>query len=528
MAGLVAKASVETHDDFPSSAPSLLSPIDWLMPRTYIRQMMCFPASTSTSTPAANKSLSSESYVARTLRDGLAATAAQVPYLRSRLVSMTHPHGAMGLSAPYQSVESLFDVGDVSREYNYAALRGQGFPPDVLGRGGFAPETAVATASTPGGHGQDEEPVFRARLSLVEGGFVIGIAVHHSTTDITGLAALLKIWAAHCRRLRNSGGNGGANVTPIGLEDGYVTPAMLDRAAVRVLGLGAAASEISKTIPPVLFFQDGEPVLKPATATPQSVFATAIFRFSPNSLRDLKALATDRLPSAAADVTWISTGDVLTALLWSAVVAAEGPPPPSTPSDDSTTSSTISIPVNFRARCEPPLSPDYFGAAFGRAAVSAAVHELVSMAALSNHPADSHHQNRQAKVGVSTATLLAKTAAAIRRAIVDQVDARSIRAAVTYTASRPDIAAMKRRPAEGISMVSWADQGVCALDWGDPGIGRCEVVRLGKMPGRRYPIVLPRLRDGGLEVIVSLETAAMERFSEVFLVRQFSALQCLV
>ncbi|KAK8051667.1 hypothetical protein PG993_003052 [Apiospora rasikravindrae] len=501
-------AEAPTHGDLPLSSSSPLSPLDWLMPRTYIRQMLCFSASPSTSSsPAASRNIPGESEVAQTLRDGLAATAAEVPCLLSRVVGLTYPHGAVGLSRPYQSIEDMFDVRDVSQDYSFTELKEKGFPPDVLGRGGFTPETSQS----------DEEPVFRARLSLVEGGFVLGIAVHHSTTDITGFGVLLKTWAADCRRLRDRS----ENWSDLHLIDA----AMLDRAAVRDLGSGVAGSDIPSTIPTVLFFRDGEPVPKPAAVAPPSGFATAVFYFSPASLGLLKALATDRLLSVAADVPWVSTSDVLTALLWSAVVAAEAPPLPLLDGDDKTTSiSTISIPVNFRGRCDPPLSPEYLGAAFARAAASAPVRELVSMAALSS-AADGDGPQRH-RADTTADTLLAKAAATIRRAIRDQVDGQSIRAAVAYTAAQPDITRVKRRPADGISMVSWADQGLCALDWG-PHVGRCETVRLGKMPGRRYPIVLPRLADGGLEVILSLEAAAMERFRGGALVRRFGELRCL-
>ncbi|KAK8080236.1 hypothetical protein PG997_008054 [Apiospora hydei] len=424
-------AEAPSHDDLLSSP---LSPLDWLMPRAYIRQMLCFPASPSApASPTANQNVLAESDIARTLQDGLVGTTVQVPYLLSRVVSLTHPHGAVGLSVPYQTAEDLFDVRDVSRDYNYTALKCAGFPPDVLGRGGFAPETSSS----------DEEPVFRARLSLVEGGFVLGVAIHHSTTDITGFGALLKIWASNCRRLHNRPGNG--NELPL------LDAAMLDRAAVRDLGSGVPGSDIPSMIPPVLFFQDGEPIPKPAAVRPPSEFMTAIFYFSRTSLEQLKVLAANRLPSVVADVSWVSTSDVLTALLWSAVVAAETPPPSPTSQNDATSSSTISIPVNFRSRCEPPLSPDYLGAAFGRAAASAPIHELMSMLASTND-----HQ-QQEETGAEM--LLVKTAATIHRSIRDQVSVQSIRAAMAYTAAQPDITWVKRRPADGISMVSWADQG---------------------------------------------------------------------
>lgn len=84
-------------------------------------------------------------------------------------------------------------------------------------------------------------------------------------------------------------------------------------------------------------------------------------------------------------------------------------------------------------------------------------------------------------------------------------------------AGSADVAALRRRPARALSMVSWADEGVGARVWDAAGT-QCEAVRVPGPPGgRNYVIILPRRRsdDGGgaLEVLVCLERAAMARFA---------------
>jgi hypothetical protein len=57
---------------------------------------------------------------------------------------------------------------------------------------------------------------------------------------------------------------------------------------------------------------------------------------------------------------------------------------------------------------------------------------------------------------------------------------------------------------------SWADLGVYRLQWGGA-IGSLDAVR---MPGEGADgsvMIMPRLKDGGLDVIVGLSTAAMEK-----------------
>ena len=83
---------------------------------------------------------------------------------------------------------------------------------------------------------------------------------------------------------------------------------------------------------------------------------------------------------------------------------------------------------------------------------------------------------------------------------------------------------------DGISVVSWADQGVREQDWGKA-IGRCEAVRPPRPARKRDPIVLPRAPDshelgGGFEVFVSLEEAPFKRFKRPCPIPQLAELRC--
>lgn len=483
-----------------------LSPLDSVMPRTYIRQTLCFPC----------PPIQPES-VAYWLREALEITACQVPYLQSCVAHLKHPyrHGAKALSSPNQTPEDLFNVQDCSHNWSYEELKSMWFPPSSLRE--FQPEIPRPCA-------EDREVVFRARLTLLSGGFMLGIAVHHSTTDITGLGALLRLWAANCRDLQASDHEPAAHaieeqadrLVKIGLPSGMVN--MLDRDLVKTLGSGVASSEIPSTVPQVVPFPYDDQIQGPpgtVTASPSPTFISAIWYFSAHSLLRLKAAVTARLRDVANDIPWVSTGDILTALLWSAVVAAE--PPPSSMVDDKVLwPSTIYIPVNFRGRCEPPLSRNYLGAAFGRAIVTIPAHELLSLAG---------GATGLRQYELKDTMILTRTAAAIRRAIAGQVTAQSIRTAMAYLASNPILDPTGRRRSDGISMVSWADEGICGLSWG-PFVGRCEAVRPAGMTGRRYPIVLPRLADGGLEVFLSLEATAMERFGNSSLLKELGEVRC--
>jgi hypothetical protein len=270
----------------------------------------------------------------------------------------------------------------------------------------------------------------------------------------------------------------------------------------------------------VIHVQDAMGIPKTSSVAPlPAELQTCIFSFSQKALQGLKQTANKQVSSLDSGVSWVSTNDILTALLWSAVVWAEQEAAKSETGSDGIRICTVGIPVNFRSRFDPPLLKDYLGVAIGMTSASVPRRDLVSISAGVDGTGDS------AVLDGESATTLARIAAAIRTSI-GRIDEKGMRSVVARTASQLDISCIKLGPHHGgISIVSWADEGAYGLDWGTV-LGRCEAVRLPRLAGRRYPIILPRLPCGGLDVIVCLNRHSMDRFSQSRLVRMFGSLKC--
>ncbi|KAI1776645.1 hypothetical protein F4818DRAFT_411308 [Hypoxylon cercidicola] len=458
-----------------------LSPLDRLMPRGYVRQLFCFP--------------SAHPDVSRVLKAGLAGVVADVPYLLSGINTQR-----ISLTEPYQTLEDIYSEEDLSDVVDYVVLKQGNFPPSVFTAPGFIPADTQPPLPTPA-------PVFRAKLSLVAGGFVLCVAVHHCTTDITGFGALLKIWASHCR----TGASAAAGFDP----------AWLDRRALleRPNGANRAAPTSIPELLHVMRLADFARV--GATSAQSSDPITSIFFFPQNNLQALRDAVNAHITSQGVS-GWVSTGDILTALLWSASLAAELDPVSGSLEGDN----TIGLPVQFRSHFRPPLPPDYLGAAFVMTSATNPRSDLVSFATNANP------SRGEAPLDPTSISRLAKIAFTIRSSL-RRVNEDSVRDVLTYLDATPEnhppITLGPRH--DGISIVSWADQNTYELDWGEV-VGRCDAVRLPKLMSKRYPIVLPRVpagingSEGGLEVIVSFDRQVMERFQQSWPIRRCAVLRC--
>ncbi|KAI1460352.1 transferase family-domain-containing protein [Annulohypoxylon moriforme] len=440
-----------------------LSPLDKLMPRGYVRQMLCFP--------------STHTEIAHTLKAGLAGVVADIPYLLAGIItSEDRKHVSLGES--YQSLEDLYSEEDFSDTIDYAAIKHQHFPPSAFTIPGIIPPDTQPPFPNPA-------PVFRARLSLVKGGFILCIAVHHCTTDITGFGALLKVWASHCR----VGTSTAAGFNPTWLD----RSSLLERS-------NASHRPVPPSVPRLLHVKGPDELARLASSvSPPSDLTTGIFFFPQKVLRALKHAVNNYMISRDAE-GWVSSGDILTALLWSAIVAAE-----SNSTNNHKDSNTIGFPVNFHSQLNPPLPPDYLGAAFIMTTATASRGDLISLSsftgALNNgEPLDSALISKLADI------------AYIIRASLHSIDEESVRDVLVYLDTAPkDHPLITLGPRhDGVSIVSWADQSIYGLDWGDI-VVTCDAVRLPKLAYKRYPIVLPRIPannagdEEGLEVIVSFD-----------------------
>ncbi|KAI1137768.1 transferase family-domain-containing protein [Hypoxylon sp. FL0543] len=460
-----------------------LSSLEKLLPRAYIRQMFCFS--------------SAHSDVSLALKAGLAGVITEVPYLLSGIVTTEDKH--ISLNEPYQTLEDLFSEVDLSDTLDYAVMKEQQFPPSAFSVPGIIPPDSVPPLPNPA-------PVLRARLTLVKRGFILCVAVHHSTTDITGFGALLKIWASHCRTHSS---------TAIGFNSAWLNREVLCERP------GASARPAPTSIPELLHVQGPENLKRAADVTSRhGDFVTAIFLFPQKALRALKQEVNHHLASQNV-ASWVSSGDILTALLWSAILAAESDPEASAKGN-----STIGFPVNFRSRVNPPLPSNYLGAAFVMTAATVSKEDLMSLVTGASSPSGDVLQNS------ASVSRLAKIASTIRTSL-RRVDEGSVRDVLTYldamSDNHPPIVLGPRH--DGISIVSWADQSGYELDWGSV-IGKCDAVRMPKLTYKRYPIVLPRIPStvngdgGGLEVIVSFDKQVLEKFEQSWPIRRFATLQC--
>ncbi|KAK7216563.1 hypothetical protein V2G26_004566 [Clonostachys chloroleuca] len=444
-----------------------LSPLDWLMPRSYINHIICF-ASSSSSAP-------------QVLRQGLADTLRDIPYLAGEVTDQEHPKGSIALSERDASVDDLFRVRDLSAAADYKDLRAHNFSPSSLKCLDFFLEDLVSSG---------RRPTFRAVFLLMNGGSVLSVSVHHSTTDITGFGALLKIWASHCSSHSSQ---------PIGFSADW-----LDRRALLPSNYVALdAAQIN--LPTLLHREVADGVKKSGGQDGPNHLETLVFKLSSDALRSLKGEVTKHLDTD--EVPWVSTSDVLYGLLWAAVTYAEDQErmgaatldPGQQGNSGRNTVRQMRFPVNVRSRLRPPLPKNYLGSAF-----------VVALATVHNTDLiDIITKDAEASI-----TALARVAATIRKSILT-INNKALEEVVGFLAAQDDLTGLKLgKQAADVSIVSWADESVYELDWGKD-IGRCETVRIPALKNKRYPVILPRCLNGDLELFVCFNKSTMGLFSEV-------------
>lgn len=431
------------------------------MPRSYIQQILFFP--------------SCDPRIEQILRSGIISTVKDVPHLACSIITREAPRGSIELSEPNHSLHELFSCRDLSMTVDYTELKSKH----------FTPLTFSGLDILPNGLNERPSPAFRAVLSRVLHGFLLCVCVHHSTTDITGLGSLLKIWASHCK-------TGSSEAT--GFGDDWLYPGDMVGNPALVLG----------PLPKLLHIENDS---TSATKDPEMCgLETTIFIFEKDFLHHLKCEVNKVCVTAG--LSWVSTGDILSALLWSAVVFSENSLDPSIYAGSDYQEGQVChmrFPVNFRSRCKPPLPENYLGGAF---AVNLAVAEGIDL-----------YQVASGDDCPALISALTKVATAIRRAIIS-VDRANVKDMISYLAAQQDITKVRLGPKHtGLSIVSWAAQNIYQLDWGEA-LGCCEAMRPFSFRGKRYPIVLPRLPNGNFEVVTCLEKSTMNRLKEVWFMKQ--------
>lgn len=315
------------------------------------------------------------------------------------------------------------------------------------------------------------QPVFAAQANFVKGGLLLTVGVHHSACDASALDAILSTWS-HNTAVASSGFGSFSTL------DGPSN----DRSPLMEGDLGNAdvAAFPEYVLMPTPHSTEGD--LSSMSGFQMPPLASHLFHFSPKSLTKLKA-----------EAGAFSSHDALCAFIWQRMTLARmhsgvfNDPP-----GDST--SRFCFAVNIRNRMSPPLPPSYMGnASMG------CVTEKISVASMISNNG------------------LKQASATIRRSLNDFNSPRRATSTIGLLKSRPDPTDFKLSfngfLGPDVVESSWADLGVYGHQWGDA-IGTLDAVRIPGEGSDGTMMILPRLKDGGLDVVVGLSTAAMEKLLE--------------
>ena len=378
-----------------------------------------------------------------------------------------------------RSIISIYQLIFTSSRYNdltgvlpsYADLKKEHFPLSKLTTEQLSPLGVMP---------EPPQPVMAAQANFIEGGLLFTIGVHHSACDASAVGTILDTWAHNTAATNSS--------EPVSFSK--YDPPSNDRGPLMVGAAGAKLADFPEYIlqpapPGAAADVNMERIAQTAFSLPS--MKTHIFYFSPASLLALKAAAEA-----------YSTNDALTAFLWQHMTLARNPRTqssgPIVSGADGEKTSAILCAGNIRTRTSPPLPHSYLGNAS-----MATITERHSISTLISPP------------GLKIAS------SAVRKSLRRLADTPNrIPLTIGLLDARPDPTELKFAYhgflGPDISSTSWADIGVYESFWGP--LGTLESFRIPGEGADGAIAVFPRLKQGGLEVMVALEAEAMQRLIE--------------
>lgn len=296
-----------------------LSELDQIMPRLYLRWLLCFSLS---------ESSTSKQAIIENLQNGVLETQKQLPLLKGHLVPkafdpsrlevhMLHT-GKGGVDFKLKA-NHLDGVGDETIP-TYEALKGANFPVSEL------PDKVLTPPDEP------SIPVFDILATFIRGGVLLCIKCHHAVVDGGGLGLVVRLLAQNCDSASHSLPKPSLSSVP-----------SLDRTLLSapIKNQDMISSNLGFTV-----LEAGE---KPAVpAREYAPMTSHIFKFPNQALQQLKELC----PSGS---IIISNHDALTALLYGAVSYARSLRFTGSSEEERTLPSTMGIAVDGRRRLKTPI-----------------------------------------------------------------------------------------------------------------------------------------------------------------------------
>ncbi|KAG5747360.1 hypothetical protein H9Q70_009953 [Fusarium xylarioides] len=397
------------------------------------------------------------------LKKALAHTVTSIPWISGQIGP---EEGQDPMTRKVQILDSpdgfMFPYKDLTDTLpSYAELRDRNFPLAEFTTAQVGPIDIM-----PQGPNQ---PVFAAQTNFLEGGLLLTVGVHHSACDASALDAILSTWSHNTAVA--SGGPGSFSTFDVPSND---------RSPLMEGDLGNADITVFSgyALMPTPHSTEGD--LSSMSGFQMPPLASHLFHFSPESLVKLKE-----------EAGAFSSHDALCAFIWQRMTLARMHSGVFSDPPGENSTSRFCFAVNIRNRMSPPIPPSYLGnASMG------CVTEKISVASIISDNG------------------LKQASAMIRRSLNDFSSPGRVTSTIGLLRSRPDPTDFKLSfngfLGPDVVESSWADLGVYGHKWGDA-IGTLDAVRVPGEGSDGTMMILPRLKDGGLDVVVGLSTAAMEK-----------------
>jgi hypothetical protein len=395
------------------------------------------------------------------------------------------------------------------KDKTYPELVAENMPAPYLSPTLLVPDRATKTANV--------KHALLAKVSFVRDGVFVVLSTSHALMDATSLAAIFGAWAATARGEEPAplphapiwgpefglrGGSGEQTHT----EESKVSHSRGEKSDLRatyaalkaqkelwhMMGLDYRPKEASSAVL--------------AQRVPSRSTVTRVFRIRAEAIVRLKADCSiqNGKEEHGEERGWISTNDALSALLWRCTVRARMATP-----DLRTRTSSLMYAMDMRN--SPALAPGVVKTADGTGMANARLANIVL-----------YSINRARVPVLVESTSLSDTARGIRTAIQKYAEPSIVTRALQLAAAIPDVSAL------GLVYPTWIEHDVVisslsrlplySTSWGDTfggeGNGVPDTVRWPEGVFEGITFVMPRRRDGSVEIVVTMGTADMGELEE--------------
>ncbi|KAL1872323.1 hypothetical protein VTK73DRAFT_1554 [Phialemonium thermophilum] len=428
-----------------SSNVESLTPLDTLMPRTYIATLLTFRTTESNST------------VKEELQTGLECLFRQLPWLAGRVFPATSTQGQKpSLEIRWDRSNTfpyLIDKGSIPVEYEALSLAGLPpalIPPDIWPAPSMIDESLFLEGA----------PVFATSFFRFRDNRGLGLCVcmHHHAVDATGFAAVLKLWAD------NTTGVKGHVLNPAG--------GRLERLSN---ALSSDLEGVANMSLDVLFTRHSEySKLPPALPSSSPPCTCKLFTFPVARINEVKRSLEEHSSGTQ------TTNSVLCATIWSAVTCVRTERNPNLKEG----TSRLITAVNGRRRVSDEIASSanpYLGNVVLYSVSRLAVEDLV---AAFDQPA------KQSLLIVCNTISRSQSPSIINSRFVAEV----YRLAQNVIDYRTIFVGWDLFGARDLTITSWADLGLYEMQFG-PRLGKPEFVRVRHADADGVAIILPRKKS---------------------------------